>query len=30
MYITVGVGIVLIIAVFLPDFVGKKKEETEE
>ena len=30
MYITVGVGIVLIIAVFLPDFVGKKKEETED
>lgn len=31
MYITIGVGIVLIIAVFLPDMIGnKKKEETEE
>lgn len=30
MYITLGVGAVLIIAVFLPDFVGKKKEEENE
>lgn len=26
-YITVGVGLVLILAVFLPDFVGRKKED---
>ncbi|MBQ8802654.1 MAG: signal peptidase I [Tyzzerella sp.] len=26
MYITLGVGAVLIIAVFLPDFLGKKKK----
>ena len=26
-YITIGVGAVLILAVFLPDFIGKKKEE---
>lgn len=26
MYITIGVGIVLILAVFLPDMIGKKKE----
>ncbi len=31
MYITIGVGIVLILAVFLPDMIGKKKvEENEE
>ena len=27
MYITIGIGIILIIAVFLPDFIGKKKTE---
>lgn len=27
MYITIGVGIILILAVFLPDMIGKKKEE---
>lgn len=30
MYITIGVGAVLIIAVFLPDMLGKKKNEEEE
>lgn len=30
MYITVGVGIVLIAAVFLPDLIVKKKEISEE
>jgi len=30
MYITIGVGAVLIIAVFLPDMLGKKKKEEEE
>lgn len=33
MYITIGVGIVLIMVVFLPDMIGKKKvteEESEE
>ena len=31
MYITVGVGVVLIIAVFVPDMVGaRKKDEAEE
>lgn len=30
MYITVGVGAALIVAVFLPDFLVKKKEETVE
>lgn len=30
MYITVGVGVVLIIAVFIPDFFGKKKKEETE
>lgn len=30
MYITIGVGVVLIIAVFLPDMVGKKKITGEE
>lgn len=29
MYITIGVGIILILAVFLPDMLGKKKEEEE-
>ena len=29
-YIAVGIGVVLILAVFLPDFVGRKKEDTEE
>ncbi len=27
-YITLGVGLVLIAAVFLPDLIGRKKEET--
>ncbi len=27
MYITIGIGVVLIIAVFLPDLLGKKKKE---
>ncbi len=27
MYITIGVGVILILAVFLPDIFGKKKEE---
>ena len=30
MYITIGIGIVLIIAVFLPDIIVKKKEEENE
>lgn len=30
MYITIGVGIILILAVFLPDMIGKKKEDEEE
>ena len=30
MYITVGVGVVLILAVFLPDMLSKKKKEEEE
>ncbi len=30
MYITIGVGIILILAVFLPDMLGKKKKEAEE
>lgn len=29
MYITIGVGIILILAVFLPDMIGKKKKEDE-
>ena len=29
MYITVGVGVVLVLAVFLPDFIGKQKKEEE-
>ena len=28
-YITVGVGAVLILLVFLPDFIGKKKDENQ-
>ena len=30
MYITIGVGILLIAAVFLPDLLKRKKEETDE
>ena len=30
MYITIGVGVILILAVFLPDMIGKKKEEENE
>jgi signal peptidase len=30
MYITIGIGIILIIAVFLPDIIVKKKEEENE
>ncbi len=30
MYITIGVGIVLILAVFLPDIITKKPEEAEK
>ncbi len=30
MYITIGVGIALILIVFLPDIFGKKKEEENE
>ena len=30
MYITIGVGIILILAVFLPDMIGKKKKEEED
>ena len=29
-YITIGIGILLILAVFLPDILGKKKEEEPE
>ena len=29
-YITVGVGLVLILAVFLPDLIGKKEEKKEK
>ena len=29
MYITIGVGIILILAVFLPDMIGKKKEDED-
>lgn len=29
MYITIGVGIILIVAVFLPDMIGKRKEEDD-
>lgn len=30
MYITIGVGIVLILAVFLPDMLGKKKADEQD
>lgn len=30
MYITIGLGIILILAVFLPDMLKKKEEENEE
>jgi signal peptidase len=30
MYITIGIGVVLIVAVFLPDMMEKKKEVVEE
>lgn len=30
MYITIGVGIILIIAVFLPDMIRKKKEDESD
>ena len=30
MYITIGVGVILIFAVFLPDMIGKKKKEDED
>ena len=30
MYITIGVGIILILLVFLPDLLGKKKTEAED
>ena len=30
MYITIGIGVVLIVAVFLPDMMKKKKEVVEE
>ena len=30
MYITIGVGIILILAVLLPDMIGKKKKEDED
>lgn len=30
MYITIGVGIILILAVFLPDMIGKKKNDDED
>ena len=30
MYITLGLGIILIVAVFLPDFIGKKEAQKEE
>lgn len=29
MYITIAIGIILIIAVFLPDMIGKKKKADE-
>lgn len=29
MYITIGVGIILILLVFVPDMIGKKKEEDD-
>jgi len=30
MYITIGVGVILILAVFLPDMIGKKKNEDKD
>ncbi|MBQ9861143.1 MAG: signal peptidase I [Clostridia bacterium] len=30
MYITIGIGILLILAIFLPDMLGKKKNEDED
>lgn len=30
MYITIGVGAILILAVFLPDLIGKKKKEEDD
>ncbi len=30
MYITIGIGAILILAVFLPDMIGRKKEEEKE
>lgn len=30
MYITIGVGVILILAVFLPDMIGKKKNMDED
>ena len=30
MYITIGIGIVLILIVFVPDVIGKKKKEDED
>lgn len=30
MYITIGAGVILIAAVFLPDLIGKKKKEEKE
>ena len=30
MYITIGVGIILILLVFVPDMIGKKKEDENE
>lgn len=29
-YITIGVGAILILAVFLPDFIGKKEKDEKE
>lgn len=30
MYITIGIGVILILAVFLPDMIGKKKAEAQD
>ena len=30
MYITIGIGIVLILIVFVPDMIGKKKKDDED
>ena len=30
MYITIGLGIVLVVAVFAPDFIAKKKDDDED